>query len=55
MYCWTCDRPFDPKEQDHADYERDMCQDCVDLEKEKKASKMVNWFAPFMRSSRGKV
>ena len=35
-WCFSCDKYFDTDEQDHADYEKDMCQDCVDLNKEKK-------------------
>ena len=35
-HCFTCDRDFNTNEQDHADYERNMCGDCVDLRKEKK-------------------
>lgn len=33
-YCFSCDQYFDTNAQDHADYRRDMCQDCVDKEKE---------------------
>ena len=33
-YCKKCDTHFDSNEQDHADYENDMCENCVDLEEE---------------------
>lgn len=36
-YCQTCDTYFDSDTQDQADYDRDMCGNCVQLEKEEKA------------------
>ena len=33
-YCTYCNKHVYANEQDHADYEREMCQDCVDNEKE---------------------
>ena len=35
MHCFTCDRDFDEKTQDHAEYGKwPKCQDCVDDEHE---------------------
>ena len=33
-YCIHCDRHFDTNECDHADYDRDMCENCVDKEQD---------------------
>ena len=33
-YCDYCDRIVDSNAQDHADYDRMMCENCVDKEKE---------------------
>ena len=30
-YCTSCGHYFDTNEQDHANYEKDMCGDCVDM------------------------
>lgn len=45
-YCQTCDTYFDTNEQDSADYERDMCGNCVQNEKEERAFRfnpLMDW------------